>query len=167
MAISASDIEACYARVERGLFNVLYRMLWDAPACQDVVQDAFLRLWSERERLHAARIDALAYTTALNLARNRLRWSRLRRWVALETLEEASPSFLPDEALRAELRDLRDALQRLESSDREVLLLSEYAGLDTGELAQVLGVATGTVGSRKHRALARLRTLLKENDDAG
>lgn len=166
MPISASEIEACYARVERGLFNVLYRMLWDAPACQDVMHDAFLRLWSQRERLHAASIDALAYTTALNLARNRLRWGRLRRWVALETLDEAAPSFLPDEIRRAELRDLRDALQRLHTGDREILLLSEYAGLDTAELAQVLGVTAGTVGSRKHRALARLRALLKENDDA-
>ncbi len=167
MAISASDIETCYARVERGLFNVLYRMLWDAPACQDTMHDAFLRLWSQRERLHAASIDAPVYATALNLARNRLRWGRLWRWVALETQEEAAPSFLPDEARCAELRDLQDALQRLDAGDREILLLSEYAGLDTGELAQVLGVAAGTVGSRKHRALARLRALLKEDGDAG
>lgn len=165
MSISASDIEACYARVERGLFNVLYRMLWDAPACQDVMHDAFLRLWAQRGRLHAARIDALAYATALNLARNRLRWGRLRRWVGLDALDEVAPSFLPDETQRAELRDLGDALQRLDPGDRQILLLSEFAGLDTAELAQVLGVAAGTVGSRKHRALARLRTLLKEDGD--
>lgn len=154
-------------RVERGLFNVLYRLLWDAPACQDVMHDAFLRLWSRREQLHSAQIDALAYMTALNLARNRRRWARLRHWVGLETLDEPTPSLLLDEHRHAQLRELRDALARLEAGDREILLLSEYAGFDTGELARILGVAPGTVGSRKHRALSRLRGMLKEEDGDG
>jgi RNA polymerase sigma-70 factor, ECF subfamily len=162
VAISASDIEACYTRVERGLFNVLYRLLWDAPACQDVIHDAFLRLWSRRQRLHATRIDALAYTTALNLARNRLRWGKLRRWVGVEELEGMVSFPGLDEDRRAALHDLREAMARLDGADREVLLLSVYAGFDTAELADMLGVAEGTVGSRKHRALARLRELTKE-----
>jgi len=162
VALSASEIEACYVRVERGLFNVLYRLLWDAPACQDVLHDAFLRLWSRRNELHAGQIDALAYTTALNLARNRLRWAKLRRWVGLEVLDEVAQLPAVDEKRRSELRDLRDALGRLDAADQEILLLSEYAGFDTAELARMLGIAPGTVGSRKHRALARLRELLKE-----
>lgn len=165
MAIDASGLEACYARVSRGLFNVLYRMLWDAPACQDVIQDAFLRLWSRRARLHAEHIDALAYAAALNLARNRLRWNRVRRWVGVEVIDEevAQPAVAADQ--RAELRDLRRALAQLDERDRQIVLLSEYAGFDTAELAQLLRIAPGTVGSRKHRALARLRDLLKEEGD--
>ena len=166
MAISASEIEACYVRVERGLFNVLYRMLWDAAACQDVMHDAFLRLWSRREQLHSAQVDALAYATALNLARNRLRWEKLRRWVGMEELD-AAPLPELDAQLRGALHDLRDALGRLDPPDREILLLSEYAGFDTAELAVLLGIAPGTVGSRKYRALARLRGLMKEQGDAG
>lgn len=167
MAITAAELEACYARVERGLFNVLYRLLWDAPACQDILHDAFLRLWSRQARLHAGEIDALVYATALNLARNRLRWGRLRRWVGTEILDElAAPDGL-DESQRAELAELRDALASLDTADREILLLSEYAGFDTAELARLLGIAPGTVGSRKHRALARLRGLMKERDDGG
>jgi RNA polymerase sigma-70 factor (ECF subfamily) len=166
VAISASEIEACYARVERGMFNVLYRLLWDAPACQDVMHDAFLRLWSARARLHAARIDALAYATALNLARNRLRGGKMRRWVGLEELDAATSFSGVDEEKRAELHDLRNALARLDPADREILLLSEYAGFDTGELAAMLRIAAGTVGSRKHRALARLRELTGEQRNA-
>jgi RNA polymerase sigma-70 factor (ECF subfamily) len=131
VAIDASDIEACYVRVGRGLFNVLYRMLWDAQACQDVIHDAFLRLWSRRARLHADHIDALAYKVALNLARNRLRWSRMRHWVGLDALDQGdAPSDLAEQR-RAELRDLRQALQQLEARDRQIVLLSEYAGFDT------------------------------------
>lgn len=163
MAIEASELEACYVRVGRGLFNVLYRMLWDAPASQDVIHDAFLRLWTRRAQLHAAHLDALVYRTALNLARNRLRWNRLRHWVGAEALDEAVPPPGLEEDRRAELRDLRRALSQLDAQEREILLLSEYAGFDTAELARLLQIAPGTVGSRKHRALARLRELLEGN----
>lgn len=162
MAIDASDIEACYVRVSRGLYNVLYRMLWDESACQDVIHDAFLRLWSRRMSLHAEHVDALAYRTSLNLARNRLRWNRLRHWVGVEALDDVAPLPGLAEDRFAELRDLRVALEQLDQRDREIVLLSEYAGFDTVELALLLGVAPGTVGSRKHRALARLRELLKD-----
>lgn len=162
VAIDAGEIEACYARVERGMFNVLYRMLWDAAACQDVIHDSFLRLWSKREQLHAGHVDALAYTIALNLARNLVRRRKLWRWVGLETLDEIAPLHGIPETRRAELHDLRAALARLDGTDCEILLLSEFGGFDTAELAAMLGIAAGTVGSRKHRAMARLRELLKE-----
>lgn len=169
MAIDASELEACYARVRRGLFNVLYRMLWDSGACQDVIHDAFLRLWSRRARLRAEHIDALAYKAALNLARNHLRWNRLRRWVGVEVIDEeaALPAVADHQRadLRADLRDLRHALLQLDERDRQIVLLSEYAGFDTAELAVMLRIAPGTVGSRKHRALARLRVVLKEEGD--
>ncbi len=166
MAIDASEIEACYVRVERGLFNVLYRLLWDASACQDLIHDAFLRLWSERARLHATQLDALVYATAINLARNRLRWEKLRHWVGLETLDDIVVPDTLDDTRAAELRELRAALAQLDPRDRDILLLSEYAGFDTTELARILAVAPGTIGSRKHRAMLRLRELLTGERDA-
>lgn len=163
MALQATDIESCHRRVEQSLFNVLLRMLWDVPACQDVMQEAFLKLWSQRARLRPDDLDALIYTTALNLARNRLRWQRLRHWVRWETLDEMHDA--QDYGMNADLLALRQALTAIDARDREVLLLSEYAGLDTRELAAVLGIAPGTVGSRRHRAMHRLRERMKEIDD--
>ncbi len=57
---------------------------------------------------------------------------------------------------------MRAALVTLPSAMRQVLLLSEFGGLGIAEIAQVLGIPPGTVGSRKHQALARLRAQLKE-----
>lgn len=165
MAISASEIEACYARVGRGLFNALYRMLWDAAGAEDILHDAMLRLWSRRASLHSAQIDALAWTTALNLARNRLRWSRLRQWAGLDALDEHPTSHELDAGQQADLHDLRVAMEQLDPLDREVVLLSEFGGFSTEELARMLRIAPGTVGSRKHRAVARLRELMKAGTD--
>lgn len=164
VALDAAALEACHRRVEKGLFNVLLRMLWDMPACQDVMQEAFLKLWAQRMRLEADNIDALAYATAMNLARNRLRWQRLRQWVGLEAMEGSAMGMT--DGIDTDLLTLRAGLAELDAGDRELLLLSEYAGMDTAELATLLRIAPGTVGSRKHRAMQRLREVLKDQDHA-
>jgi RNA polymerase sigma-70 factor (ECF subfamily) len=66
--------------------------------------------------------------------------------------------------VRDEQRDrVRDALERLDPRDREVLVLRYLEGLTTGDIAAVLGVRAGAVKMRHLRALERLRSLL----DAG
>jgi RNA polymerase sigma-70 factor (ECF subfamily) len=82
--------------------------------------------------------------------------------VGLEILDEVSSNRDVDDARKADLRDLHDAMAQLSAQDQEILLLSEFGGFDTAALAHMLGIAPGTIGSRTHRALARLRELMKE-----
>lgn len=112
--------------------------------------------------MDASRLDRLVWTTALNLARNRLRWRSLWRFAEADTdaIAEDDPSAAAERAQRdAQLRQL---LVRLPRRLRQVLLLSEFGGLDLQTIAGILGVPAGTVGSRKHEALRRLRLALKE-----
>jgi RNA polymerase sigma-70 factor (sigma-E family) len=59
---------------------------------------------------------------------------------------------------------VRDALASLPIDQRAVVALRFYEGLSEAETAAVLGVRPGTVKSRTHRALARLRELLREEN---
>jgi RNA polymerase sigma-70 factor (ECF subfamily) len=164
VAIDEAMLLACHARLEKPLHNVLYRWLWDAHECQDVSQEAFLAIWDRRARVEPSTLDALAWTTALNLAKNRLRWQRLRRLVALD--DEVPTTAAPaGDGNAGDALAVREALGRLDAKQRDVVLLSEIGGLTTNEIAAVLGVPPGTVGSRKHHALARLRELLGGRDD--
>ena len=74
MGLDDAALHAAYRRLEKPMFNVLYRWLWDAAECMDVMHDAFLRVWSRRAQVREDGLDALLYATALNLARNRRRW---------------------------------------------------------------------------------------------
>lgn len=163
MALSEGELYACYRRLEKPLFNVLYRWLWNAAECQDVLHDAFVRVWSLRDRVDAARLDALVWTAALNVARNRLRWQRLRRGTAVAAATADDDPFQATERVQRDRR-LRLALARLPRALRAVLLLSEFGGLSLAQIAQILRVPPGTVGSRKHVALQRLRAALGEDD---
>ena len=145
------------------MFNVLYRQLWQREDCQDVIHDAYVRVWARRDRVGEETLDALIWTTALNLARNRLRWRRLWRHESLD--EEIQAATSGDGDFLA-IRRLHAALRRLSAVSRDVLLLSEFGGMRGHEIAALLRIPAGTVASRKHQAMARLKKLMEEVADA-
>ncbi|MFO1494007.1 MAG: sigma-70 family RNA polymerase sigma factor [Lysobacterales bacterium] len=161
--IDESHLLQAFQRLERPLYSVLFRWLWHAQDCQDLIQDAFLRVWDQRARVTAASLDALIYTTALNLARNRLRWRSLWPFAEQPIDTPLDPALGPSAQAERRQREalLKRALDQLDRDSRNLVLLSECAGLSTEELCRVLGWPPGTVASRKHRALARLRAALK------
>ena len=55
---------------------------------------------------------------------------------------------------------LAGALAKLSSQDRDVLLLTSWAGLEPAEVAEALGIPSSTVRSRLHRLRHRLQSLL-------
>lgn len=161
MTLRQEALYASYRRLERPLYNVLYRQLWQAEDCQDLIHDAYVRVWTRRDTVDEATLDPLVWTTALNLAKNRLRWRLLRRHdddVDVLTASETDEDFLATRRLHRALRQLPRAWQ-------QVLLLSEFSGMRGAEIAAVLGIPAGTVASRKHLALARLKILLEEPAD--
>ena len=163
MAITQADLLAAHRRLEKPLYNVLYRWLWQTQDCQDLIQDAFLRVWDQRLAVDGERLDALLWSTALNLAKNKLRWRALWRFgeVAVDAPGDAREGPLAQAELRQREQALRRVLDGFDRDSRNLVLLSECAGLSTDELVAVFGCPAGTVASRKHRALARLREELK------
>jgi RNA polymerase sigma-70 factor (ECF subfamily) len=155
----ASWIEL-YRALEKPLYNVVYRWLWDSAESHDVVQEAFLRCWRRRELVRADGFKALVYRTALNLAANQRRRKRLWRFVSFDSLPEE-----PADECAAGIvsRPLREAVDALPEPLKRVLFLSELAGMSYREIAEVTGVEEGTVGSRRNRALALLRRRLEAN----
>lgn len=147
-----------YAALEKPLYNVVYRWLWDAAESQDVVQDAFLRCWRVRERIRDDGFKALLFSTALRIASNRKRRKRLWRMVSLGDVEETLPgtaeAMVMPTAIRVAIDGLPENLKR-------VLLLSELAGMTYREIAAVMQVKEGTIGSRRNRAIALLRERLQ------
>jgi RNA polymerase sigma-70 factor (ECF subfamily) len=146
-----------YRRLEKPLYNVVYRVIWDAAESQDVVQETFLRCWRRRDDVRADGFKALLYRTALNLASNRRRRTRLWRVVGVAVLDDVADESAATEALS---KPVREALEALPTLMRDVLLLTELAGMTYPEIAAALGIAEGTVGSRRTRALALLRERL-------
>jgi len=146
-----------YRRLEKPLYNVVYRVIWDATESQDVVQETFLRCWRRKDDIRADGFKALLFRTALNLASNRRRSVRVWRMVGVNALDDVADETASTGALS---KPVRDAVEALPTMLRDVLLLTELAGMTYPEIATALGIAEGTVGSRRTRALALLRERL-------
>jgi RNA polymerase sigma-70 factor (ECF subfamily) len=140
--------------------NVVYRWVWSAEEAQDITQDAFMKVWSRRDGVDVATVEALLYRTAVNLASNRRRSRRLWGLVGLGSVNEpAAAAPPPDEDLDAARRNarVRAAIDALPEKLRRVILLTELSELPHAEVAAILDIPEGTVASRRNTALKRLR----------
>lgn len=161
--LTRSALEDLYLRLERPLFNVVYRWVWDREEAQELVQETFLRLWGMRERIRIETVESLAYRIGQNLAANRRRSRKLWQWVNLGAIRDRSIRDAgPDELVgRNEVSLIvKDAIDALPDRLRRVILLCEYSEMSYQEIALVLRVPVGTVGSRRNAALKRLRATL-------
>lgn len=173
--LQEQELLDCYQTLERPLYNVLYRMLWQAQDCQDLMQEAFLKVWQQRKQVDVSTLHAYVYTTALNLARNKIRWRLnwvfdsvepwLETWFSSEQMGNCEVlKDSPEHILQGQQQQqwLRKALASLAPIEREVLLLTEYSELTLAETAKVLAIAPGTVASRRARALKQLKVKLEQ-----
>jgi RNA polymerase sigma-70 factor (ECF subfamily) len=159
-------MEALYLAHERGLYNVAYRYVWNRDEARDVVHDAFVRMWRKRERIDWERAAGLAYRTVIGLASNRRRALRVRRAFGLQPANDGTGAAA-DELLAATHLDaaVRHCIDELPERLRSALVLCTFTDLDYSAIGAVLGIAAGTVGSRRTEAIARIRAKLAEAHD--
>lgn len=152
-------MEELYLRIQRPLYNVVYRRLWNRDGAMEVVQETFLRLWERRERIRRETIEPLAYRIAVNLAAKRRRRDRLWRWAKLEALRGRGPAADQERDLSGteEIEVLRRVVESLPRRYRSVVLLCELSEMTYEEVGRALGIPPGTVGSRRNTAMRLMR----------
>lgn len=155
--LSRARFEQLYQECEAPFYNIALRWVWRRNRADEIVQETFLRVWSRRLFIQQPRAAAYAHRCLLNLCHDAAR-KRDREALPLEH-EPPDPTAIGAE--RALLHgQLRSALETLPVGQRDVILLAEFSGLKQREIAEVLGIAPGTVGSRRDAALKTLRRML-------
>jgi RNA polymerase sigma-70 factor (sigma-E family) len=155
------DLHSLYTVHWRYLVRLAVLLVDDVASAEDVVQDAFVALHRRSGALRDPDA-ALAYLRAsvVNLSRSVLR----RRHVARKHLKVAEPEATApadqDVLIRDEHRAALAAVRALPRHQREVLILRYWSGLSEREIAQTLGISTGSVKSAASRGLATLQRVL-------
>ncbi|MBL8178796.1 MAG: RNA polymerase sigma factor [Bryobacterales bacterium] len=156
-----SAFDEVVRRREAQVLRTAYRILGNWADAEDVAQETFVRL--HRHGLDFAADAALGswlYRVTVNLCMDRMRSAR-----PLEELAEHADGAASAEAsvLREEKkRRLMAALARLPVKERAAVVLREIEGLDTAEVAAILGSSETTVRSQISRALDRMRGWMEE-----
>jgi RNA polymerase sigma-70 factor (ECF subfamily) len=139
------------------LYRTAYRIVRDPDRADDAVQQTLVAIWRELPSLRdPERFESWTYRLVVRfcLAESR---RALRTGVREVHIDELTPAR-SDAFAESDLRDQLDrALGELSPDHRAVVVLHHYAGLPLGEIAEILGVPYGTVGSRLHHATRALR----------
>jgi RNA polymerase sigma-70 factor (ECF subfamily) len=167
-ALGAGDLaafQALYERHHRALFTFLIRYLGARRLAEDLLQETFLRVFARRAEYHpTAAFRSWLFTIARNLVIDHSRRANATPDTNTEDTLEMVAASDPSPLAQAEAQELVTrfdaAIGRLPPSQRDVLLLSRFAGLSHEEVARVTGGSPGAVRVTLHRALRRLRDRL-------
>lgn len=145
--------EAVYRRLSGRVYALCLRMSRDGHRAEELTQDVFVRAW---ERLASFRGESLFSTWLHRVAVNvvlQARRTRGRRRDR-ETLSDDPGQYLNrvHEAMPGTRMDLERAIAGLPEGAREVLILRDVQGYKYREIAEMTGVALGTVKAQIHRA---------------
>ena len=173
--------EAAFTRLvtkyQDRLVGILYHLLQDQEAAEDLAQEVFLRIYRARHGYQAtAKFSTWLFRIANNLASNSRRNKGRRREVALAPSDSGPLGPRPEEKVladksslmpsrqfaRSELQALvRSAMEELNDRQRLALLLHTFEGMSYVYIADTMELSTASVKSLLSRAREALRSKLE------
>jgi len=153
--------------VQRPVYGLCLRLLRTEAEANEVAQEAFLRAWQNLDRYDESRpFDLWVLTIARNLCLDILRRRQKLRTDDIADHSHAIDSgedSLEDKAIaKQEKKSLEEAMATLSVDDREVLALYYVQKRTTKQIAEVMGVAPGTIMARLFRAREKLRNRMQK-----
>ena len=173
--VEAADAEAfaaLYDRHGRAAYSLAYRIMGDKQEAEDVVQEAFIRVWRSAGGYRVGR--GSVRTWILSIVRNRgidqiRSRAHLRR--KQDEIEASAPTSEPSEAFaetwkNSQREQVREALDTLPQDQLQILELAYFSGYTHVEIAERLDLPLGTVKGRMRLGLQKIRVFFQERGAA-
>ena len=165
--------EQIVLQTERAVYNLALSIVKKKEDAEDVTQETYLRLWRAASELKLeSSLKLYILRTARNLALDLIRKNSKRDEIDTVILDaegefeidiaDDSPDSRPDESYlrKIEKEVVRQSIEELPSAAREIIVLRDIEGLSYTEIAEMLGLAEGTLKSKLFRARERLRKII-------
>ena len=153
---SREAFEQLFERYRGPLYGFFRRRLSDSQRAEDLMQETFLAVIRAVDRYEAR---ALVRTYLYGIAMNLLLAERRKRFRDAPERESAAEPIAHDAP--HEVIWVRCALEKLDESEKEILMLREYEQLSYAEIAELLRLPVNTVRSRLFRARMEMKGLLE------
>lgn len=170
-ALRAGQIDALgtlYDRYARLVYGLALKILANTEEAEEITQDIFLNLWN-RDIYNPNRGSLSNFLITMTRSRSidklRSRQTRTRffqRWGQLLGTDTTASTPLEQASVDERSQLIRDALDKLPNTERQVLEIAYYEGLSQTEIAKRLGTPLGTVKTRSRQGLLRLRQMLQD-----
>lgn len=155
--MNKSDYNRAIDDYARRVHVFVFRLVKNHEDTNDVVQDAFEKLWIHREQVEVEKVKAWLFTTAYNLALNFIKKKRP------EYLEDAYYNEPLSSGASYELRDTLDkVMEFLPPMQKSIILLRDMEGYAYEEIADILKISESQVKVYLFRGRQRIKNLLKD-----
>jgi RNA polymerase sigma-70 factor, ECF subfamily len=164
--VEARDAEAfavLYDRHGRAGYSLAYRMMGERQAAEDLVQDAFLKVWrgAGSYRLERGSVRTWLLSILHNQGIDQLRSLASRRRTQ-DSVEASAPRFQPSEAFAESWRNfqreqVREAMKTLPPEQLRILELAYFCGYTHLEISELLDIPLGTVKGRMRLGLKKVK----------
>lgn len=162
------------SRYQDRLYNTVYRLLDNTDDAADVTQEAFLNAYLSLRHFKG---DAQFFTWLYRIAVNAAITHRRRKKSGMKPIKtsdsapgieplDMTPSNRPGHAMETAEGEklIHEALQRLSTEHRTVLVMKDMEDMKYEEIAEVLKVPIGTVRSRLNRARLEFKEMLERDE---
>ena len=160
------------------VFRFILSKTKDRELASDLTQDVFVRLFQSADRYQpTGKLRSWLFRIAQNLCIDYHRKHQKASILSLNNKSESNDEFTlldqiedetTDPAIETEFNDLQSVIERalesLSKEQRTAFVLCQYHGMSYSEIASIQKAPVGTVKSRIHHALIKVRDFLKEKD---
>lgn len=151
-----------YDHYSSALYGVCVKVVQDESAAQDVLQDAFVKIWKRGAKYDPKK--GKLFTWMLNVVRNTAIDYLRSKAVKYEIHGNEKVSFVMEttgaQEMSVDAIGLRKQMLQLRKEEREILELSYFGGYTQDEISKELKIPLGTVKTRARKALNDLRKLI-------
>ncbi len=153
-----SNFEILFDTHARTLHSFVYYKCGDKQQAEDIVQEAFIKLWDNCAKVIYEKAKSFLYTVANNRFLNEVAHQKVVLKYQLDSTNKTNketPEYLLEE--KEFMDKLQQAIADLPSRQREVFLLSRMEKKTYKEIAEIVGISVKAVEKRMHKALEILR----------
>ncbi|MGJ8665320.1 MAG: RNA polymerase sigma factor [Patiriisocius sp.] len=154
---------ALFKKHANDLHNFIFYKYGQQFNPKDKVQDAFLKLWKNCEKIPPEKAKSYLFTVANNFTLNEIEHQKVKlkfNKAAPKRDTHETPEFLMEE--REYLEKVEKAIANLTEAERVAFLLNRTEGKKHREIAEILGISQKAVEKRIYAALKKMRAQIKE-----
>lgn len=155
----AKIYESIYKKYSKSLYSFMYFKCGDPDRANDLVQEAFIKMWNNCAKVIYDKAKSYLYTIANNQFLNEVAHFKVKlkyeQNVNVDHSNTETPDFIIEE--KEFMDQLQNAINELTPGEREVFLLNRIEDKKYREIAEMLHISVKAVEKRMHGALVKLR----------
>ncbi|AXT53035.1 RNA polymerase sigma factor [Aquimarina sp. BL5] len=155
------NFESIFDDCSESLRNLIYYKCGDIALAEDIIQDAFIKLWQNCKKVIYYKAKSYVFTVANNTLLNHIAHKKVvlrYEQKPHSELNNQDPQFIIEE--KEFMSKLKNAIDELPEKQRETFLLSRIDKKSYKEIAEITGVSVKAIEKRIHYALLSLRQKL-------